>query len=79
MKRKQTTQPQTVYALQTIGYKGATPQTQFTFTAANDDEAKDKAIGWAHYQGMVYREDVNVTPATGNELQWETHNEWMNH
>jgi len=79
MKRSKVVVQQTVYALQTIGYKGATPQTQFTFTAANEAEAKDKAIGWAHYQGLCYREDVNIEVATGDALNWETHNEWMNH
>jgi hypothetical protein len=78
MKAK-TAVPQTVYELQTIGYKGARPQTQFTFTAANDKDAEYKAIGWAHYQGMVYRDDVAIKIATGDALNWETHNEWMDH
>ena len=80
MKRQiKNTEPQTVYALQVIGYQGAKPETRFTFTATSEHDAELKAIGWSRYQGFVYQDDVTFRAANETEKEWETHNEWMRH
>lgn len=67
------------YVLQTIGYKGATPQDVFCFTATDDEAAASKVRGWCRYQGMQYPNDATFVQATAKHDGYEIHNEWMSH
>jgi len=67
------------YVLQTIGYRGATPQDAFLFTAANDTEAARKVGSWCRYHGMQYPADAVFAPATEKHALYEIHNDWVNH
>lgn len=49
---------------------------RFTFTATDIKDATAKAIRWAKYHGMDAR-DVIAIPASGRELAWPLHNEWV--
>ena len=49
---------------------------RFTFTADNIEGAEEKAFGWARYQGLSVKE-VKVREAQGEELDWNTHNEYV--
>lgn len=49
----------------------------FAFDAENQEDANDKAFGWARYQGFCTR-DVFAQPAAGEETNWTSHNEWVN-
>jgi len=50
---------------------------RFTFNAKNQKDANDKAYNWSRYQGLLPREVV-AKPTTGNQLDWNTHDEFMN-
>lgn len=78
MKRNSKKQSKT-YVLQTIGYRGATPQDIFAFTAEDEKAAESKVRGWCRYQGMQYPNDAVFTPATEKHALYEIHDEWMNH
>lgn len=68
-----------VYVLQTIGYRGATPQDVFAFTAADDKDAEIKMRGWCRRHGMQYPNDAVFTPATEKHALYEIHDEWVNY
>lgn len=78
MKRnKKVTKPQMVFSLNNIGYKGATPQFSFAFTASDEKEAQSKGNAWVRYHGML-PEDISVTVATEDEAQL-IRNEYMSY
>ena len=58
-----------VYALNVIGYEGATPDFRFAFTAVNDEAAESKAFGWVRYHGYS-RNDITVTVANAEQAQY---------
>lgn len=49
---------------------------RFAFDAKNEEEAKDKAFGWARYQGYDVRE-VWAELAVNDELNWASQNDWV--
>lgn len=65
------------YAMQTIGYQGAIPSTQFVFEADNPAEATNMMRRWAIYQGLKAGEDCSICPAKDWELETDLHNEYI--
>lgn len=69
MKRTSKIQPATqIFALNSIGYKGAQPQFSFAFSATSQEDASAKASKWARYQGFTMS-DITVTVATAEQAQ----------
>ena len=53
------------------------PQARFIFQAENDEQAEDYGLKWAMYQGLNWRLDIQVRPATSSELTMKIHNEYL--
>lgn len=58
--------PTRTYALNVIGYEGATPDFRFAFSATDDADAERKAFAWVRYQGWSWR-DITISPATAEQ------------
>jgi hypothetical protein len=60
-----------------VFYKDDEPQASFTFDAPDMSKAIDKMRAWAKYHSMKPGYDATVRIAKGQELEWETHNEYV--
>ncbi len=49
---------------------------RFTFEAKDQEDANEKAFGWAVYQGFTTQE-VSARITEGDQLTWQLHNEYV--
>lgn len=64
-----------VYVMMTEMYPGEWHY-RFTFHAATQEQANDKAYAWARYHGLNTRE-VIAAPATGDCANWPTNDDFV--